>query len=206
MVSTIDNDIDRLVVELAEKARLLRETEDENIRLRQRLRLLEKALFGPRSERIIDLPGNQLLFEDLVAEVTALSEKLDEQERELEKAKITGTSKKRKQRRTLQELIPDDLPREEIIIDVPEEDRVCLETGEPLVRLGEERTEKLAYKPGSYYLKVFILPKYVSTCDASQGVLNQRMPKTAIPGSYFDESFLAGIVVDKCAYHLPLYR
>ena len=32
------------------------------------------------------------------------------------------------------------------------------------------------------------------------------MPDSAIIRSHFDESFLAGIVVEKCAYHLPLYR
>ena len=167
--------------ELAAKDRLLAEQKEENQRLRHRIKLLEKALFGPRSERIVNTPDGQGEFEDLLAEVQSLSDQLAEQDRALQPKPAKPTQKIRRKRRNLEDLIPDDLPREEI-------------------------SEKLAYKPGSYYLKVFIRPKYASRSDASQGVLSCRMPSLAIPGSHFDESFLAGIVVDKCAYHLPLYR
>ena len=39
------------------------ELKAENNRLKQRIRLLEKALFGPKSEREIDLDENQPEFE-----------------------------------------------------------------------------------------------------------------------------------------------
>jgi len=38
------------------------------------------------------------------------------------------------------------------------------------------------------------------------GVVRAPAPDFAIPGGHYDESFLAGIVFDKCAMHLPLYR
>lgn len=206
MVSLSHNLIGSLEEELASKDQLLLEQQEENQRLRHRIRLLEKALFGPRSERMMNTPDGQGEFEDLLAEVQSLSDQLAEQEKALESESPKPVKKIRRKRRNLEDLIPNDLPREEIVLDLPEEDKVCLETGKPLVKIGEDTSEKLAYKPGSYYLKVFIRPKYASPSDAAQGVLSCRMPNLAIPGSHFDESFLAGVVVDKCAYHLPLYR
>lgn len=207
MLNTLEYDAAKLTVELEEKDRLLEEKEAEIERLRHRIRLLEKALFGPRSERVVDVNDKQPEFDELLAELLNLSDELERQNRELEEAaKQKKTPQRRKKRRSLEDLIPDDLPREEIVMDIPEEDRVCLETGKPLVRIGEERTEKLAYKPGCYFLKVFIRPKYASAADSSQGVQCYPIPRAAIPGGHYDESFLAGIAVDKCAYHLPLYR
>lgn len=181
----------------------LTEARAENERLRQRIKLLEKALFGPRSERLVEAPENQGTFSEMLAELEELSEQLDEV---AEPPPPARPPRRRKKRRSLEELIPDDLPTEEIVLDVPEEDRVCLETGEPLVQIGEERSIKLAYKPGSYYKKVYIRPKYASRRDPGQGVLCLPMPPAAIPGCQFDESFMAGLAVDKVGSHLPLYR
>ena len=206
MVSIVENSANILAVKLAEKEELLRKKEEENVNLRNRIRLLEKALFGPRSERVIDLPENQQQFDDLLAEVQSLSDALSEQESSLNSQVSKEQKKQPRKRRNLEEIIPSDFPREEILLDIPESDRICLETGEPLTKIGEERSEKLAYKPGSYYVKVFVRPKYASKTDSSQGILSRTMPNSAIPRSHFDESFLAGVVVEKCAYHLPLYR
>ncbi len=191
---------------LAEAARLLEEKEAENARLRRRIRLLEKALFGQRSERLVGDESGQSVFDELIAEVDELNRQLDRQEEEVEQRKKAIAPKTRKKRRNLQELIPEDLPREETVLDVPEEDKVCLETGEHMVRIGEERTEKLAYRPGTYFVKVFVRPKYASPKNPSRGIVCRPAPDFAIPGGTFDESFLAWIAVDKCAYHLPLYR
>ena len=53
-----------------------------------------------------------------------------------------------------------DLPIERQFIDIPEEAKICPETGKPLVKIGEEVTSKLAHKPGSYFIKQIIRPKY----------------------------------------------
>lgn len=45
--------------------------------------------------------------------------------------------------------LPDDLPVEVTIIDIPEEEKVCKETGIPLQKIGEEVSHKLAHRPGS---------------------------------------------------------
>jgi len=56
--------------------------------------------------------------------------------------------------------LPDDLPIEKQVIDLPEQQKICPETGAQLVKIGEEVTQKIAHKPGSYYIKEIIRYKY----------------------------------------------
>ena len=56
--------------------------------------------------------------------------------------------------------LPDDLPVQTIVLDIPDEQKVCQETGEPLIQIGVEVSHKLAHKPGSYFIKEIIRPKY----------------------------------------------
>ena len=189
---------------IAESNAIIRKKDEEILRLKDRIKWLERALFSSRSERIISTNPNQGEFEDLLAELKELSQELDQNE-QTQEAK-PKSKKSRKQRRSLDELLPEDLPREEIIIDVPENERSCPVTGIPFKKIDEVITEKLAFKPGSYFVKRYIRAKYAHPTDSSYGILCEPMIKCAIPGSSFDESVTASIGVDKCAYHLPLYR
>jgi len=195
-----------LIDELKEKDLLLAEKDAEIERLRHRVRLLEKALFGPRSEKVFDDPANQQTFDELLAQVGELNRELERKEQEAVQERKRRTRRRPVSRRKLSELIPEDLPREEIVVDVPEQAKVCPETGQPLRKIGEERSAKLAYKPGYYYLRVIVRPKYVSPGMPSHGVVCQPMPDGAFPGSQFDESLVANVIVEKCGYHMPLYR
>jgi len=193
---------------LAEKGRLVAEKEQlerENKLLRERIRLLEKALYGPRSEKLVGT-DSQLEFEAMLKELELLQGELGQDAEPEAPAEPAGPRRRRRPRRKLAELIPEDLPREDVVIDVPEHDRISPATGELLVRIGEDVVEKLAHRPGHYFVKRFIYPKYADPTDALLGVVRAAAPDFAIPGGQYDESFLAGIVFDKCAMHLPLYR
>jgi transposase len=190
---------------VAEKERLVTEQAAEIERLKHRIRLLEKALFGPRSERIVSSDG-QLEFEGLLRELEQLNAELEKSEPEPPAEPSSATPRRRKPKRSLDELIPEDLPREDIVIDVPEEERTDPETGEELARVGEDVVEKLARKPVEYYVKRFVYPKYANPERPLAGIVRAPAPDFAVPGGSYDESFLAGIVFDKCAMHLPLYR
>jgi transposase len=190
---------------VAEKERLVAEQAAEIERLKHRIRLLEKMLFGPRSERIVSSDG-QLEFEGLLRELEQLNAELEKSEPEPPAEPSSATPRRRKPKRSLDELIPEDLPREDIVIDVPEEERTDPETGEELARVGEDVVEKLARKPVEYYVKRFVYPKYANPERPLAGIVRAPAPDFAVPGGSYDESFLAGIVFDKCAMHLPLYR
>lgn len=65
-------------------------------------------------------------------------------------------------------------------------------------------TEQLCQRSGSYYVKRTIRP--VVKIKACGKVTNAPAPATVLEKSYADVTLLAGILVDKVQYHLPLYR
>ena len=194
----------RLRKDIAAKEETLSAKDQEIAAKDQRIKLLERALFGPRSERVIATDEQQAEFAELLAE---LEEPTQDTEPEAPAEKPVARPKRKKSPPTnIWDLVPENLPVEEIYIDVPEQDRIDLETGEPLKKIGEDRTRQLAYRPGSYYKRELVRQKYASPKHPEQGVIQAPMPERAIPGSDFDETFIAGIVVAKTAMHVPLYR
>lgn len=181
---------------------------EENARLRHRIALLEKALFGPHSERLVgdspEHPGQQV-FQELLSELQDLNAQLDELP---EPPKPAPKSPRRKRSpRNLEELVADaDLPREIVEVEPPGEERVDPETGAPLRRIEGHRTVRLAYTPGSYRLIEYHYPKYVNPARPLAGVVQAPARNSAVLGGSYDESFMAKVVCDKCVMHLPLYR
>ena len=169
--------------------------------LREYIRLLKSQRFGPRSERT---SSEQMgLFNE--AEVTAEEGAGEEAEAGSGEAVIevpAHTRRKRGGRRPL----PAYLPREEIVHDVPEEERVCANHSEHrLTRIGEERLEQLVFVPAEAKVVVHIRPKYAcSSCK--DGVTMAPPPPQPIPKSFATPSLLAQIVTSKYADALPLYR
>ena len=158
----------------------------------------KRQIFGARSERIAgpfaempDLPG--FVYPEA-------REKVEE--------KVIPEHTRRKPNRSGKDAIslPEGLPVERKVIDIPEEDKVCKETGEPLVKIGEEITQKIAHRPGSYFIKEIIRPKYVVRKNPDLGVVAADLPESLLPRCQADESFLAEILVRKFGDHLPLYR
>jgi transposase len=103
--------------------------------------------------------------------------------------------------------IPEHLERVEIVLDIPEKDKVCPETGEPLKRIGWEVSEKLEYRPGKLIVNVYKRPKYAPSDSASElGVITAPMPDHPIGKCKADIGLLSYIIISKFADHLPLYR
>lgn len=100
--------------------------------------------------------------------------------------------------------LPDDLPVERQVLDLSENEKICPKTGVALVKIGEEVTRKLAHKPGSYFIKEIIRPKYA--LPKNEGIVTAELPEGLLTRCLADESFLADILVQKFCDHLPLYR
>jgi transposase len=204
---TLPGDIPSLIFALEELKNTV-EKQDDTIKKQQHtIELLRKALFGPRSERIVDTDERQGVFDFIQDEVNKMdgSQETDTALENTDGKTSDALSKRRKKRSSLQDLVPEDLPREEVVIDLPENEKSSPD-GTALKHIGEERVEKLAYKSGFWFLKVFVYPKYADPNNALSGVKKAPAPDFAIPGGVFDESFLAWIAYDKCSMHLPLYR
>ena len=168
--------------------------------LEEQLEWFKKQIFGKKSERITDQSAEAPCFPGL--------EEFFKQPAEEKKQPVPAHERK-KPNRNGQDAItfPSDLPVERRIIDIPEEEKVCPETGMPLVKIGEEVTTKLAHKPGSYYLKQIVRPKYALPAKASEGgIVTAELPESLLDRCQADESLLANILVKKYGDHLPLYR
>lgn len=179
---------------------------DDIRRLEHLVSLLKKAVFGQKSERIIDTEEEvQGVFADLLKEFDELNPASEEEPEEAAKDEPSGNQKKRKPRRSLEELLDADLPHERIVIDLPEDQKVD-QNGNPLVKIGEDVVPKLAFQPGHWYWKDYVYPKYANKNNALAGVKRAPAPDFAIHGGHFDESFYANLIYSKCAMHLPFYR
>ena len=96
----------------------------------------------------------------------------------------------------------------EILLDVPEEKKICPETGKPLKVISVEVSEKLEYRPGKFIVNVYKRPQYATTGEAalSNGVISAPLPDHPVARCKADCGLLAHIIVSKFADHLPLYR
>jgi len=70
--------------------------------------------------------------------------------------------------------------------------------------IGEKVTHRLAQRPGSYVILKYVRP-LIKRKD-TQTLHCPPAPAAVFEGGRADVSFLAGLIVDKFLYHLPLYR
>lgn len=164
----------------------------ENEALKHIITLLKKDKFGSTSERM-ELPQEQLLFNEL--EVESKPEEGDETE-------IAGY--KRKKGRGVRRPFPENLPREEVIIDLPEKEKVCPNDGTALKVIGEEVTEKLKVVPAQ--LSVVIEKKIKYACPCCESHMAQGKSNSVLPGTIATVELLAFLIFSKFFQGLPLYR
>jgi len=167
--------------------------------LKEQLEWMKRKLFGQSSEKFISDPADTLYLPGLELGTAVVAP-----EEEVE----VPAHKKRKAKSTLINTItyPDNLPVETQIIDLSEEEKMDKSTGLPLVCIGEDVSEKLGFKTGSYFIKKTILKKYALPQNPDMGIITSNLPDSIIPRCAVDESFLADVVVKKFCDHLPLYR
>jgi len=172
--------------------------QQQNDHLQEMVRLLQNEIFGRKSEVRpgIDLNQLQLFTPTETVEPVQADESIA----------IKGHTRKKRGRKPL----PEDLPRIEVLHDLPEDEKQCA-CGAALSRIGEEICEKLDYIPAKMQVIRHIRPKYA--CKACEGVEDDgptvRIAPPAeqlIPKSIATEGLLAHIAVSKFADALPLYR
>jgi len=166
------------------------ELRTEVLYLKEQLAWLKRQIFGKKSERIVDANPEQLKFDGFEGGDPQKSETQTIPTHERKKRTSTGKD-------TIK--IPDDLPVETTVIDIPEEEKVCKETGIPLQKIGEEVSHKLAHRPGSYFLKRIVRPKYAHPEQEERGVVVSPMPDSLLSKCRADESLLADIITRKFA-------
>jgi transposase len=89
------------------------------------------------------------------------------------------------------------------VIEVPNPEIAQLATEQYEV-VGEKATYRLAQRPGAYVVLKYV--RQVVKRRDTQQLLCAPAPAGVIEGSRADVSFIAGMMIDKLVYHLPLYR
>jgi transposase len=196
------NSSEKLQIENMELRSTLEQRDQKIVHLEEQLAWFKRQIFGRKSERTVsDLNPQQLeIFDSGVPEiVSAVAE---------EHTQTVPAHQRRKPNRNGQDAVKldPDMPVKTIVLDIPEEEKVCKETGLPLVKIGEEVSHKLAHEPGSYFVKEIIRPKYASAERPETGIITASMPDTILPKCQADDSLLAEICTQKFANHMPLYR
>lgn len=179
----------------------------ENVLLKQEIAYLKeqvewfrRQIFGKRSEKIVEPPVDNVMF-------LPGFEELSKPVVEPKKRAVAAHERKIPSRNGQDAIaLPADLPVERRVIDLPEKEKVCVETGLPLTKIGEEVTKKIAYRPGSYFIKEIVRLKYALPQESSGGIRIAPLPESLLDRCQADESLLADIMVKKYADHLPLYR
>jgi transposase len=100
--------------------------------------------------------------------------------------------------------IPKDIPREVIIHDIPESEKIC-DCGAHLVRIGEEISEQIKYIPAQLSAIQHVRPKYAcKPCQENMRIA--PMPILLLPKSIATPELVAYTIVSKYCDHIPLYR
>jgi len=175
------------------------ELDERCAELERQVAWFQRQIFGSKSERRLETPdARQLALGESFAAGAPTPP-----------PSITVPSHARRQPKKLWEGTPDDsglrfdpsVPVQEIRIPNPE--AATLAPGEYTV-IGEKATYRLAQRPGSYVVLKYV--REVIKHRSTAGVLCPPAPPAVLEKSFADVSFLAGLLVDKFLYHLPLYR
>ena len=151
------------------------------------IKQLQRARFGRRSEQLNE-DQLQLALQD--SDVKELVEPI------IDIQSIDKIHRKPSTRRAL----PDELPRDEIILDIINE--TCPDCAEPLHKIGETASEMLDWIPAKVRVKRTCRPKYACRVCAKihQIPAPERLAGMATP------ALLTQILVSKYCDHTPLYR
>lgn len=166
-------------------------------------RLLQSTIFGTKSEKKQEIiPGQREFFNE--AEYGSKPE-----EAAPKKIKIKSHDRKPS---TGRKPVSKDLPREEVVHDVPETERTCACCGSLRPALPDERSEEYHFVPAKTVVRVSIRKKYgpcgcrTATERGESPILTAKAPERFLPKSSLSLETIAFILTQKFVDGLPFYR
>jgi len=186
---------------VAEKEAFITELKALIEKLEGQVQDYRRTKFGPKSEKL-DPAQLALALEDLEtaiaetqAQIAAVEDRIAASASDPEKVTRRAPRKAR--------ALPEGLPRVEQVIEP--DSVVCPYGCGTMVRIGEDRTERLDYIPARYQVIVTVRPRYA--CPKGRtGVVQAKAPAHLLEGSWPTEALLAQIAVSKHSEHMPLNR
>lgn len=189
-----------LVEVVTKQSSLLERQASEIVELKAQLKWFQNQIFGRKSERRLagDSKYVQLTLGSLLEEETppAPTETVKEYQRRVKPEKLSESSEDESGLR-----FSSDVPVK--TIPLKPEEVADLKEGEDYEVIGEKVTHRLAQRPASYVVLKYVRPVVKLKSDK---VVSHPAPSGVFDRSFADVSLVAGILVDKFQYHLPLYR
>lgn len=178
---------------IAQLERLLAEKDARLLFLEEQFRLAQQKQFGRSGE---GFAGQGELFNE--AEEIAVLVETEQQD-------ISYRRNKPKRKP-----LPKDLPREVVVHDISDAEKVCACCHGQLHKIGEDTSEKLDFIPAQVKVIEHVRPKYACReCEktgTSNPIKQALMPVSPIPKGIATASLLSQLITSKYQYGLPLYR
>jgi transposase len=167
--------------------------------LKHQLDWFKRQLFGVKSERFVpEVNPQQLHLGDALPIPEATPEERQSVPAHTRRVAKTDLAQ---DEQSLPFFDETKVPIETIVLPAPEARDL---PAEALETIGEKVSYRLAQRPGSYVVLKYVRP-LIKRLDTDT-LHCAPAPAGVIEGSRADVSLIAGLLVDKFAYHLPLYR
>ena len=192
----LPDDVDALKALVLEQYQALHERDAHIAYLREQLNLAIAKRFAPSSEKA---PADQLgLFNEAEAETDAPAPEAPADEAVTVPAHARKTPGRRR--------LPDELPRVDIVHDVPDAEKQCPCGCGEMALIGEDVSEQLDIIPAKVQVLRHVRPRYACPRCQAGGVAQAPMPPQPIPKSLASPGLLAYVATAKYVDALPLYR
>lgn len=187
---------------IAELRARLAKFEARNLELEATLEWYVRQIFGRKSEKLleIDLALQGDLFAGLGVEVPP-----DDGDEDVEPPRRKRKKRRKKDRSGAKTDVglrfDETVPVETIPVKNPETEGLADDAFEVI---GEKEVHRLARRTSDFVVLRYVMPVVKRRED--NAILTPPAPPNVLERSCVDVSFLAGMLVDKFDYHLPLYR
>ena len=172
--------------------------EEDNLVLKQQVDWFKRQLFGRKSEKqLLDALGAQgsLFATDkntpVIDKPTDIKAHKRQSNKQFNGDEVNDTGLR----------FDASVPTKVIDIPAPE---LQGEDSDNYEIIGYKETNRLAQQPGSYTILIYRRP--IVRHKREQTIKTPPAPSNVLEGCYADVSLIAGLMVDKGVYHLPLYR
>lgn len=171
--------------------------------MEHQLQQLLRRMYGRSSEKID--PRQMALFAEMLKALEAQNPPVEEPP---PPAPPASTNRKGHGRRR----IPDDLPRERIIHDLPENEKPCPCCGTMRTVIGQETSEQLDIEPAKLKVIEHVRLKYIckecekNTAEGGPQIQTAEKPLSPIEKGLAAPGLIAHVIVSRFCDHMPYYR
>jgi transposase len=201
----LQQELERLRAWCDELVEQLRQKDRAIDGLQHKLQYLLRRVFGRSAEKLD--PNQMLLFDELLNTLAPETPAPPPAESTVETCASPKPANGHGRRR-----IPADIERQQVIHDLPEEEKPCPCCGKMRHVIGRETSEQLDYEPAKVTAIEHVRLKYVCPeCEknAAEGgpqITIAELPLSPIEKGLAAPGLLSYVIVSKYSDHLPLYR